>query len=144
MDAILHALIGRFNGTEFQSWLPVLRIAGVLVIGMSWGALLAVVQADDVLAQLRAAIKLAGLSDKECAYHCGVSKSHWSDRLSGAQPFSFHLFAKLPSEVRQWFYLLGNRNEGTPTVVLSAIQLDRRQAQISLATVYPHQRRSAS
>lgn len=137
MSSILLALIGAVTETNFQDWLPYLRIVGVVVVGLSWGAALAVIQPDDVLAQLKAAIKMAGLSDKECAGHCGISQAHWSSRMSGVVPFSMHLFAKLPEEVRQWFYLLGNRNEGTPDVVLSAIQLDRRQAQISLATVQP-------
>lgn len=144
MSAILHGLIGVVTATNLQDWLPVLRIVGTVVIGLMWGAGLAVIQPDDVLAQLRAAIKMAGLSEKQCAFHCGISQAHWSARLSGRVPFSMSLFAKLPDEVRQWFYLLGNRNEGTPQVVLSAIQLDRRQHQISLATVQPPQPRSAS
>lgn len=132
MDDILAALNDWRNGTLFQAWLPYLRAGVAFLFGLCWGVAIAVLQPEDVLAQWKAAIKLAGLSDKEAAYYCGESKSHWSERMSGVLPFTMQMAAKLPVEVWQWFHILGNRHVGTPELVRSGARLARRQVRISL------------
>src|SRR5687767_9320427 len=98
-DAILHSLNTWREGTDFPLWLPYLRAGVLFVVGLCVGGTLAMaVQVDDVLADVRAALRHAGLTDKEVTGFFGGSRGNCADRLSGERALTVQKLALLPIE----------------------------------------------
>lgn len=126
MDAILAALNAWHQSTQLPHWFAAAVLgAGVVLVQI-------VVQRDDLLADLRAALRHAGLADKEAAYAMGVSKGLASHKLHGERPLTFDAAAKLPAEVWQWFAVALAERYGVPATVTAGARLARRQARMSM------------
>lgn len=133
-DALLHAIHAWRDATELPWWCPSLRMFGVVVIGFCWGAALAVLQPDDVLGDIRKALRHAGLSDKEASFFFKVGKATCSKKLSGVHPLTVQKLALLPVEFWQWWAVVTAVRHGVPAPVTTGARLARRQARMSLAS----------
>jgi hypothetical protein len=122
MDPILDALNTWRESTQFAAVLPWLRVAATAVAGL---AALAVVTPSDVLADIRAALRHAGIPDKVAAMEMEVSKGLASLKLSGERPLTVQALSKLPTEFWQWLAVEIAERHGVPEVVEAGARLSR-------------------
>lgn len=128
MDAILSALNGWHQSTGFTESLGLLRLVFFGVLGLA----VVIVQRDDLLADLRAAIAHAGMSDKQVAADMDISKGLCSLKLHGGRPLTVDAIAKLPVEVLQWFAVTLAHHVGLPKEVSTGARLARAQVRMTI------------
>lgn len=134
LDSILHALNEFREGTSYPVVLPYLRYAVVFIVGLCAGFASAV-QVDDVLADVRAALRHAGITDKEVTSYFGGSRGNCADRLCGERALTLQKLATLPVEFWQWWAVSVAARHGIPVPVTTGARLARRahrQARMSL------------
>jgi len=126
MDAILRTLNDWRQSTEFTELLPYFRAA---LSGVWTGAMLALASLltrDDLLADIRAALRDAGLSDKQAAADMAISNGLCSRKLHGDKPLSVDALAHLSPEFFQWLAVRLAARVGVPVAVDAGTKLARR------------------
>lgn len=135
MDTILNTLNLWRESTGFA---PVAHALAVVLLAVT--ALVGVaVQRDDLLADLRDAIRHAGLSDKQVAAEMHVSKGLCSLKLHGGRPMTLDALSALPAEVFQWLAVQLAQRFGLPDEVQTGVRLSR-QARMQM----PHKKAGAA
>jgi hypothetical protein len=88
MDSIFDLLVVAHQRTEFTMTIG-MRLIAMFVFGLTFGGLGAVMQDPSImLRQIRTALRMAGIADKEAAAICGVSKGNWSEKMAGSRPLT--------------------------------------------------------
>jgi hypothetical protein len=123
MDPILDALNAWRQSTEFAAALPWLR-AGVAAAATLL-ALTAVLTPADVLADIREALRHAGIPDKVVAMDMEISKGLASLKLHGERPLTVQALAKLPTEFWQWLAVELAERHGMPQEIETGARLAR-------------------
>lgn len=86
----------------------------------------------ELLQDLREALRLAGLSDKEVAHYLNINKGLCSKKLGGERPLSFNALSLLPVDVRRWLAVRWVMRHGIPVEVQLGARLERRAARMAL------------
>lgn len=133
MDAILDPLNAWRESSDYSLWLPYLRFAAMFVLGCVVGVGVALTE-QDVLADIRAALRHAGINDKAVTAYFNVNYGNCSDRLRGERPLTVAKLASLPSEFWQWFAVATASRHGVPVLVTTGARLHRRQARMGLSS----------
>ncbi len=126
MENILHSLLAFQQTTMFAAALPYLRVAFALAVVF---AMSVVIAPEDVLADVRAALRHADVTPK--AFTC--NKGVVSEKLTGKRPLTLQTLAPLPVEFWQWFAVQLAARVGVPQTVAAGARLARRQARMSLS-----------
>lgn len=120
MDTILRSLVRLAKATELSVWLPRLIGAGLLAPCM----LTSVDDPDrELMNDLREALRLSGLSDKEVAHCLQINKGLCSKKLSGERVLPFLALNLLPVDVKRWLAVRWVMRHGVPAEVTAAAQL---------------------
>jgi len=131
MDPILQALNDWRQSTEFPPLLPYLRALLIPVLFGGPTVLVHLLTRDDLLADIRAALRDAGLSDKQAAADMAISKGLCSRKLHGDKPLSVDALAHLSPEFFQWLAVRLAARVGVPVAVDAGTKL-ARQARMGL------------
>lgn len=131
MDPILDALNSFRQGIDYPLYLPYLRFGVMVVVGCCVG-IMSALTSEDVLADIRSAIRHAGLTDKDVTAFFAVTRGNCSDRLRGERPLTIQKLASLPVEFWQWWAVTMARRHGVPVEVTTGARLARRQARMAL------------
>jgi hypothetical protein len=130
MDAILTALHAFRETNDFAAWQHVGRH---VVLGLGVIVFIAATFSEaDVLADVRAALRLAGLSDKAAAADMAVNQGLCSQKLHGDRPLTIRALSLLPTEFWRWFAVVTAQRHGVPVMVTAGARLARRQARMSV------------
>ena len=87
----------------------------------------------EMRADIRSAMRHAGMSEKEAAITLNVSQGLLSRKLSGEKPLTFESLEGLPAIFWQWFAVLMAQRHGVPALVGTGARLSRRQARMGMA-----------
>lgn len=130
MSAILHAVTRAAKATQLSAWLPSLMGFGLLT------PCVAVATDPDLelLQDLREALRLSGLSDKEVAHYLNINKGLCSKKLGGERPLSFAALSLLPVDVRRWLAVRWVMRFGVPVEVSTGARLQRRALRMGLSS----------
>lgn len=131
MHPILDGLNAWHQSREFAVWLPWIRLAFAFFAGVAY-AMASAIQCDELLADVRAALRKAGITDKAFAADAAISAGLASIKLNGVRPLTVQTLAKLPAEFWQWFAVQLACRVGTPKEVRIGGKL--RQARMTLTT----------
>lgn len=116
--AIFAAVRRVAKATQLSTWLPSLIGFGLITPCSVMG------KADDeLLNDLREALRLSGLSDKEVAHYLNINKGLCSKKLSGERPLQFGALALLPVDVQRWLAVRWVMRHGIPVEVASGARL---------------------
>lgn len=134
MDSIVDALNAFRQTTEFTELLPVMRL---LFSGLLCGvfvAVTAIATRDDLIADVRAALRDIGMVERQAADAMAMGKAALSLKFSGERPLTFNDLASLPDEFFQWFALRLSYRVGLPEAVEAGARMTRRQVRMTLDT----------
>lgn len=129
MSAILHGLT-RFGKTTLLPALPSLIGFGLLTPCVA----VATDPDRELLQDLREALRLSGLSDKEVAHYLHINKGLCSKKLGGERPLSFAALSLLPVDVRRWLAVRWVMRFGVPVEITTGARLQRRALRMSLSS----------
>lgn len=129
MDAILDFL----NASSQSSLFPVAQAIGLAIAIAAPLLVLLCVSSDDLRADIREAMRHAGVSSKALAIDLGVTESLLSRKFSGEKALTLDTLAAMPDEFWRWFAISLAHRCGTPALVTSGARLARRQARMSLS-----------
>jgi hypothetical protein len=128
MRTILSILTRAGKATQLPAWLPCL-----IGYGLMAPCITVTTDADrELLQDLRAALRLAGLSDKEVAHYLQINKGLCSKKLNGERPLSITALALLPVDVQRWLAVRWVMRHGAPVEVHAGARLHRRAARMAL------------
>lgn len=117
------------KATQLPPWL--LAVIGCGLVTPC--AAVAATDAQDVMLEdLRAALRMSGLSDKEVAYYLNINKGLCSKKLHGERPLAFVTLALLPVDVRRWLAVRWVMRHGVPVEVSTGARLERRALRMAL------------
>ncbi len=136
MDAILEALNEFRKGTQFPAYLPYLRaVFFVALFGLP--AIVSALLASDVLVDIRAALRMAGIPEKAT---WNISAGKISEKLNGVRPLTVQALADLPAEFWRCFAVVTAQRHGVPHFVQVGAAL-QQQAHVAPRS---HQQEGAS
>ncbi len=131
MDAILAGL----NASRQATWFPAAQVIGAWALVVLPLLIWLAISREDLRADVRAALRQAGITDKAAQIDMGISKSVYSRKLSGEKPLTLEALEALPVDFWQWFAVALAQRHGVPLTVLAGARLARvarRQARMSL------------
>ncbi len=131
MGEILDLLNSFREGSLYPLALPYLKVAALLIVGAGAGVAMTV-RCDDALADVRTALRQAGITDKEAAGYFGGSIGNFSDRMTGERSLTIQKLASLPAEFWRWWAVATAVRHGLPVPVTVGARLARRQARMSM------------
>lgn len=113
MDSILSVLASSWESIL----LPVLKVAWLVVLCGLWMAVIGTAICRD---EVKAALRMADISQKEAALTMGISTGLLSHKLSGEKPLTLESLAPLPERFWQFLALNLVHRYGLPPVIQTA------------------------